>query len=84
MPDEPDKVTLELEQHEALVLLEFLGRIHGDDQSVRIEHRAEASVLCDLCCMLEAQLVQPFCANHTETLEAARRQVLGPGGHEAG
>ena len=83
MSDEPAKITLALEQHEALVLLELLERVHHADESVRIEHRAEASVLCDLCCMLESQLAQPLGGNYGELLEAARAKVLDPG-HDAG
>jgi len=84
MSDNTNKVTLELEQHEALVLLDLLDRVSGNDQSVRIEHPAEASILCDLCCMLEAQLMQPFSTNYVELLAAARRRVLGTGDDAAG
>lgn len=84
MTDEARRITLELKQHEALVLLAFLERVHGADESVRIEHRAEAAVLCDLCCMLESRLVQPLGADYVEVLEASRAKVLGTGDHEAG
>lgn len=69
-----ETVTVEFSKPEALVLFDFLARYSYQD-SLQIEHQAEQRVLWDLCCMLEASLVEPFRSDFPLLLEQARLSV---------
>lgn len=69
-----DEVKLNLTQDEALVLLEFLTRF-SDQQTLKIEHQAEARTLWNLQCILESALTEPLQSNYAELLESARHKV---------
>lgn len=81
--DDAKDVTLSLSRDEALVLFEFLSRF-SDDNNLRIDHLAEARVLWDLCCMLEATLDEPLREDYLERLHRAREVVCDPNGEQAG
>ena len=69
-----NEVTLSLSKAEALVLFEFVTRF-SDTDKLKIEHKAEARVLWDLCCLLEKQLVEPFEPDWLRALAEARERV---------
>jgi hypothetical protein len=69
-----EKITIELDPAEALVLFDFLTRF-SDKATLEIEDQAEARVLWDVCCLLERQLVEPFMPDYYNLLEKARDEV---------
>ena len=64
-------VPISLSLNEAVVLFEFLSR-NAQSRELRIEHDAERTVLADLLCTLERQLVAPFNSNYADVLATAR------------
>jgi hypothetical protein len=77
-PREPTDISVELvlNQHEALVLYEFLtrGQENGGDYS-SIEDQAEFRVLWDVQAMLESALVEPLSPDYVALLAEARSKV---------
>jgi hypothetical protein len=77
-PREPTDISVELalNQHEALVLYEFLtrGQENGGDYS-SIEDQAELRVLWDVQAMLESALVEPLSPDYVALLAEARSKV---------
>jgi hypothetical protein len=71
-----NSVELVLNQHEALVLYEFLtrGQEKADDYST-IEDQAELRVLWDVQAMLESVLVEPLSPDYVALLAEARSKV---------
>lgn len=53
-------VNIQLTKDEAIVLFEFLGRFNERIDFDRFEDKAEGRVLCDIECILEKELSQPF------------------------
>jgi len=72
----PAKVTIELSNHEALVLFEFLHRF--DEEGYRFADQSEQRVLWDVESMLEKQLVEPFSPDYHILLTDARATVRDP------
>lgn len=69
-----EEVSLRLSKSEALVLFEFTSRF-SEKQKLSIEDRAEERVLCDICCLLEKQLVEPLKPEYAALLTKAREVV---------
>ncbi len=73
-------ITIELEDHEALVLFEFVAREIDDHKERRlaeiIEHPAEFWALNAVHCSLERILADPFRADYAALLAAAREKVI--------
>jgi hypothetical protein len=69
------KVNIELNKEEAIVLFEFLGRFNEIEDSNRFEDQAEERVLWDIECILEKELSEPFRADYQEILKKARENV---------
>jgi hypothetical protein len=72
-------VTLSLTNDEALVLFEWLSREDGRS-ALPIEHPAEQKVLWRLEAQLERTLVEPFQADYSASVSAARERVLSHAG----
>jgi hypothetical protein len=68
------KVSLDLSNDEALVLLDWLRRFNQNASS-EFEDQAEQRVLWDIEAMLESALAEPFDAKYDELLAAARARV---------
>lgn len=73
-------VTLELSADEALVLFDWLAPTSDAGHRVPFADPAERRVLCDMECMLERVLVEPFAADYASLLGAARFGVRGDPG----
>jgi hypothetical protein len=73
----PATITLELSNHEALVLFAFLHRF-DDEAAYPFADQAEQRVLWDVECMLEKQLVELFSPDYHAFLAEARAQVRDP------
>ena len=73
-------ITIELEDHEALVLFEFLAREiddrNGEQLAKTFVHPAEFWALNSLNCLLERVLAEPFSPQYGELVAAARKQVI--------
>lgn len=67
---------IDLKEEEALVLIEFLLRFR-DQEQLSIAHAAEASVLWDLCALLESQVPELLDPEYVRKLELARTVVSG-------
>lgn len=67
-------VDLQLDQHKALVLFEWLAKFN-EKQNGDSLGQAEQQVLFDLESQLESQLTAPFQSNYQELLERAREAV---------
>ena len=70
-----EKVNIELNKDEAIVLFEFLGRFNENDDLSKFEDQSEQRVLWDIECILEKQLSEPFRADYVEIVTKAREQV---------
>jgi hypothetical protein len=72
--------SIELEDHEALVLFEFLQREITDRKEQRlvgvIEHPAEFWALNAVSCALERIVAEPFHAEYQALLDKARKDVM--------
>ena len=90
-------ITIEISDHNALVLHDFLAREIDGRKAARlaaaIEHPAEFWALNAVHCSLEATLAEPLAENYRGLVAAARGQVIaesdpdgtfGPIGGEAG
>jgi hypothetical protein len=71
--DEP--IHLELTHDEALVLFELLSRYTNSHEPLEFCDPAEEQALCNLQCLLEKQLTEPFLPNYSSLLENARAQL---------
>ncbi len=71
-------VTIELSHDEALVLLDWLARMHERDE-LSFADQAERRVLWDLEAMLESALAEPLSADYDALLAAARARVRDAG-----
>lgn len=71
-----EKIKIELTNDEALVLFEFLARVNKNYALEKyFEDPAEQSILCDLECILESQLVEIFSPNYLELVNKARDKI---------
>ena len=68
-------VNIQLTKDEAIVLFEFLGRFNERTDSDRFEDQSEERVLCDIECILEKELSEPFQADYQEIVKRARINV---------
>lgn len=67
-------IHLELDNHEALVLFEFLSRFQ-EKEELNIEDAAEEQALWNLLALLEQQLTEPFKQDYPTLLENARSKL---------
>jgi hypothetical protein len=70
-------VNLMLTRDEALVLFDWLGRIH-ERGPVAIEDQAELHALWSLEASLERILAEPFAADYEAIVKAARDRLRDP------
>ena len=70
-----NKVNIELTKEEAIVLFEYLGRFNENDNLENFEDQAEQKVLCDIECILEKKLSEPFNSNYQKIVAEAREKV---------
>jgi len=68
------KISIELTNNEALVLVEFLLRFR-DKEKLSIEDEAEEQILWDLVALLESEVPELLDENYGELLEKAREIV---------
>ncbi len=72
--------TISLEDHEALVLFEFLQREITDHKERRLvgafDHPSEFWVLNSISCLLERDLETPFREDYKDVLDRARERVM--------
>lgn len=73
-----EDVDLQLDQHQALVLFEWLAKFN-EKQNGDSLGRAEQQVLFDLESQLESRLTAPFESSYQELLERAREAVCNGG-----
>jgi len=66
---------IELNNNEALVLIEFLLRF-SNDEKLEIEHEAERQVLYDLCALLESEVPEILVPKYKESLTKARDALV--------
>ena len=69
-----DEVAIKLTRAEALVLFEWIARIEKAN-ALPVVDQAEEYVFWRIEGQLEKTLVEPFAANYTELLDAARAMV---------
>ena len=70
----PKKVTIELTDNEALVLYDWLARLHQRDETY-VADQAEERVLFDLEALLEKALTAPLQADYAKQVVQARACV---------
>jgi hypothetical protein len=70
----PQKVTIELTNPEALVLFDFLARFNEHDDFL-FEDPVEEKVLWDIESTLEKSLVEPFRSDYLLLVKQAREEV---------
>ena len=70
-----DKVSIELSNEEALVLLNWLFRFNEGDNPDLFEDQSEERILWDLEASLEKITSATFEKNYSEVLERAREKV---------
>jgi hypothetical protein len=70
--DLPERVKIELDDDQALVLFDWLCHLNDGEAPV-VTHQAEQRVLWDIQADLEAVLVAPFESNYTEMLAQAQK-----------
>ena len=71
---ENNEHNIKVSSEEALVLFELLSRFSGSDK-LSIEHPAESQALCNLCCILESKLSEPFSPDYKQLLEQAQESL---------
>jgi hypothetical protein len=69
-----EKIQINLNKDEAIVLFEFLSRFSNKDK-LEIADQSEARVLWNILCDLEKKLVEPFSEKYTEILEESREKI---------
>jgi hypothetical protein len=70
----PETVTIELTNAEALVLFDFLARFNESDD-FRFEDGAERRVLWDIESTLEKSLVEPLRSDYNLLVKSAREAI---------
>lgn len=73
-------MNINLTANESVVLFEFLYRITKNEKSEKIldtiiEDESEKTVLCNILCDLEKNLVEPCYPNYKEILKTARESI---------
>jgi len=68
------KISIELTNEEALVLLDYLSRCSKKEE-YKFEDQAEQRVLWDIEATLESVLIEPLKSNYDELLAKAREKV---------
>jgi hypothetical protein len=81
-----DTVSLTLDHDVALVLFDFLARTADEEEGEPLQdallHKAELAALLELLAGLEETLEEPFAADYTRLVDAARDRVVDA--HETG
>jgi hypothetical protein len=75
MNKENNKLKLELNKNEALVLFDFLSRFNETDKKELFEDQAEERIMWDLEALLEKQLSEAFKPDYKEIIKKARAEV---------
>ncbi|MDQ2082480.1 hypothetical protein RA307_20020 [Xanthobacteraceae bacterium Astr-EGSB] len=74
-----DTVSLTLDRDVALVLFDFLARTADEEEGEPLQdallHKAELAALLELFAGLEEMLEEPFAADYTRLVDAARDRV---------
>jgi len=70
-----EKLNIEINKNEALVLFEFLARINQSINNDIFENKAEEIVCGNIESSLERILAEPFLKNYIEILEEAKREI---------
>jgi len=73
-------VLVEFSKDEALILFEFLVRVHNNKNSNKklitlFEDQSEQRVLWNLECTFERMLAEPFLQNYDEIIQDARNKI---------
>ena len=68
-------INIKLSKEEAIVLLEFLGRVNEKERLGLFEDQSEQRVLWNIECILEKNLSEPFSQDYHDIVKRAREQV---------
>ena len=72
------KVQLEISKEEAIVLFEYLARVHDNDSlSTTFESQAEQIVLWNLQAAFEKILTEPFEKDYKKIVRHSRNSLIG-------
>lgn len=69
-----EKIQINLNKYEAVILFEFLSRFSNEER-LKIIDQSEERVLWNILCELEKTLAEPFEENYTKILETAREKT---------
>ena len=75
MSESTKKISLELTNNEALVLISFLMRFR-DNEKLSIDNPAEEQLLWDLCAMLESKVPELLDPNYLQLLSNAHKAII--------
>ena len=75
-----EQIKIEMRQEEAIVLFEYLARVHEKDVlESTFESQAEQIVLWNLQAIVEKKLTETFNKDYNKIVANARKTVLGNG-----
>ena len=78
--DNPEETTIKLDRSVALVLFDFLSRTtdeeDGEPLNEALQHKAELPALWATLAALEEVLAEPFAADYSARVKAARAEVI--------
>ena len=78
--DNPEETTIKLDRSVALVLFDFLSRTtdeeDGEPLNDALQHKAELPALWATLAALEEVLTEPFAADYSARVKAARAEVI--------
>jgi len=78
--DNPEETTIKLDRSVALVLFDFLSRTtdeeDGEPLNEALQHKAELPALWATLAALEEVLTEPFAADYSARVKAARAEVI--------
>ena len=78
--DNPEETTIKLDRSVALVLFDFLSRTtdeeDGEPLNGALQHKAELPALWATLAALEEVLTEPFAADYSARVKAARAEVI--------
>jgi len=76
----PEETTIKLDRSVALVLFDFLSRTtdeeDGEPLNEALQHKAELPALWATLAALEEVLTEPFAADYSARVKAARAEVI--------
>jgi len=68
-------IKIELENFEALALIEFLMRFR-DEEELKVKDEAEEQILYDLCAVIEKELPELFDPKYKELVKLAKERII--------